>query len=158
MKVGAYALANGGLPGDGLARNVVVTHSTQGGTADTLGTVTIHGTDVNNDVMLEEITPVADTPVVGTKAFKTVTSIVGAGWAIDAGGAPAADHIKVGFGTLVGLPVFIGTEDKVIAVALGTAFINAPTVAHGTLVSDCMVDASSGVYDGTKKLRVMLLQ
>ena len=109
--------------------------------------------------MSEEITPVADTPVAGAKAFKTITSIVGAGWAIDAGGTPAADHIKVGFGNSGRTAGFYQRQrTKVIAVALGTAFINAPTVAHGATISECTVDASSGTYDGTKKLRVMLLQ
>ena len=157
MKVGAYDVANAS-PADGLARNVTVTHSVQGGTADTLGTITVTGTDIEGNVISEEITPVSGDVAAGAKAFKTVTGIVGAGWAIDAGGTPAADHITVGFGNLVGLPVFISEEAKVIAVALGTALINAPTVAHGATVSQCTVDASSGTYNATKKLWVMLNQ
>jgi hypothetical protein len=157
MKVGSYTLANN-APADELARNVTVTHSTQGGTADTLGTIAISGTDIEGNAISEVITPVAGDVAVGVKAFKTLTGVVGAGWAIDAGGTPAADHITVGFGNKIGLPAFISDEAKVIAVALGTAFINAPTIAKGPTISQCAVDASSATYDGTKKLRVMLNQ
>ena len=155
MKVGAYTVANPS-PADGLARNVTVTHTTQGGTADTLGTITVTGTDIEGKVITEEITPLADQAVVGLKAFKTVTGVVGAGWAIDAGGTPAADHITVGFGNVVGLPVKIAAVEKVIAAALGTGFINAPTVVAGATIAQCTIDCSSGTYDGTKKLRVFM--
>jgi hypothetical protein len=157
MKVGAYTVANPS-PADGLARNVTVTHTTQGGTADILGTINVTGTDIEGKVISEVITPVTAQTVAGLKAFKTITDVVGAGWAIDGGGSPAADHIMVGFGNAVGLPVPITAAAKVIAAALGTGFINVPTVVAGATISQCTIDCSSGTYDGTKKLRVFLNQ
>ena len=157
MKVGDYAIANAS-PVDSLARNITVTHATQGGTADTLGTITIEGTDIEGKAISEQIVPSADGVATGAKAFKTVTKVTGAGWVIDAGGTPEADHIKVGFGNLIGLPVKIAEEDRIVQVALGTALINAPVVAHGAAICQCTVDASGGTYDGTKKLVVLLKQ
>jgi len=46
-----------------------------GNEADIVGTVTIVGTDMNNDALSEDIALNGVTPVLGTKAFKTVTSI-----------------------------------------------------------------------------------
>jgi hypothetical protein len=153
MQATAYTIANA-ASADGLARNILITH-TAGGTADTLGDAVIVGTDVNDEALTETITIVAGTTTAGTKCFKTVTSITTADWVIDDVDG-TADTIKFGTGNLVGLPEVIAAQANVDLTTLGTAIIEATVTADGTDVSKCTVDASTGVYDGTKKLRVWI--
>jgi hypothetical protein len=95
MANGAYTLA----AQPDVPRNITITH-TAVSTVDTLGTITITGTDIGGAVITEVITPLNGTIASGAKAFKTVISVVGAGWAVVAG----ADSITVGVGGLIGLP------------------------------------------------------
>lgn len=143
MQVGAYTIAN--QPDQ--ARNVSVTH-TAVSTADTLGTVIFVGTDYNGDALTETLTPSSGTVVYGTKAFKTITSITGAGWVA----ASTADTITAGYGSLIGLPValpdatgtVLGTLDTTVAVKATT----------GTTLATSTVTEASG--DGAKKLTIYL--
>ena len=82
MKVGAYTLDETTTGTEG-ARHVTLTH-TSGDTTDTLGTVTIVGTDLAGQPVTEVLTPSADATVTSTAWFKTLTSATGAGWVIDA--------------------------------------------------------------------------
>ena len=84
MKVGAYTLLNS-APADG-PRRVTVRHTSIGDT-DTLGTLTIVGTDADGAPLTETLAIGADTTVshgltVGSEGFLTVESITGAGWAV----------------------------------------------------------------------------
>jgi hypothetical protein len=148
MKVGAYTVANDGLPGDGLAHNVTVAQ-TAVGAEDTNGTITVTGIDINGDAISEVITPNAGATVQGAKAFKQVLSVVGAGWVI----AEGNDTIVVGFGEIVGLPHKIAAAADVLLVGFDTALVNAPTVVAGTTLAECTVLVPTG--DGTKKLRLI---
>jgi len=145
----AYTIANNGLPGDGLAHNVSVTHSLVD-TVDTLGVITITGIDLNGKGITETITPASGTKVVGAKAFRQVTSIVGSGWAQ---GGTGPDTIVVGFDERVGLPELLRGVSDVLFVSHGTALVNAPTVAVASTIDGCTVLVPTG--DGTKVLRVI---
>lgn len=91
MKVGAYTVANSGaMPTEG-ARKITVTHTAVTGN-DTLGTIVVVGTNLAGAVITETITPLAGTVATGTQWFRTVTSVTGAGWAINTGN----DTITVG--------------------------------------------------------------
>lgn len=151
MKVGAYTLANSGLPGDGLAHNVTVAETITDAAEDTNGTITITGLDIDGKIITEDIIPNGGATIQGTKAFKQVTSVVGAGW-VQNGATP--DTIVVGFGEVVGLPDYLDATADVLMVAHNTALINAPTVTQS-----CSVLASNTVLvptgDGTKVLRVL---
>lgn len=143
MKVGTYTIANQ----PDMARNVSVTH-TAVSTVDTLGTVIFVGTDYNGAALTETLTPSNGTVVNGTKAFKTITSITGAGWVAGS----TADTITAGYGSLIGLPValpaatgtVLGTLDTVVAVKATT----------GTTLPTSTVTEASG--DGSKKLTIYL--
>jgi hypothetical protein len=87
MKVGTYTVAAQPVS---LARISVTT--TVVDTADTQGTVTITGTDISGATQSEQVTPVSGSTVYTTAIFKTVTSVVGAGWVISDGN----DTITVG--------------------------------------------------------------
>ena len=145
MKVGAYTVA----AQPDIARNITVT-VTAVDTADTMGTITVVGTNINGKVISEVITPVADSTVAGVKAFKTVTSVTGAGWVIDAVEA-SNDTITVGIGTVLGLPILISSAAEVLLGALGVALIAPTVVADSNEIEKCTVDISSGTYDGSKK-------
>ena len=100
MIVGAYVVANA-IPLGGGAMNVTVTTAVAGG-IDTMGTIDIVGTDLDDQVLLETIIPATDATVQGLRAFKTVVSVTGVGWIVD--GGVDYDQITVGFGSLIGLP------------------------------------------------------
>lgn len=74
------------------ARNLtIVCSDTQTGKA------VVHGFNIAGEPITEDFTLKSNTPVVGTKAFKTVTKIV---WPVKVGSETA----DVGFGQLIGLP------------------------------------------------------
>lgn len=87
MKVGAYTVA---AHPTSPSRITVTVSATS--TADTMGTITITGTDITNAVISETVVPIVDSTVTTIRAFKTITSVVGAGWVTGAG----ADKITVG--------------------------------------------------------------
>jgi hypothetical protein len=91
MIVGAYTVANATMPTTPGARRVTITHTTATG-ADTLGTITVTGTDLRGAVIEDTITPLAGAVATGSKFFVTVTDVVGAGWVISGGN----DTIVVG--------------------------------------------------------------
>jgi hypothetical protein len=150
MKVGTYTIAHQ----PDVPRNVYVTHAIVATGTDTLGTITVVGTNFVGGAISEVITPLAGTTATGLKAFKSITSVTGAGWVIAGGN----DTIKVGVGNALGLPFKISATDKVVLGALGVALI-APTVTVS--VSDLSlntVDVSSGTYNGSKKAFAFIVE
>jgi hypothetical protein len=109
MKVGAYTIANASPVWSGGCLVTVTVTSVTG--ADTMGTITIVGTDLAGAVQTETLTPVADSTATSTKVFRTVTSATGAGWVIATGNDTlvigcAAGNIACGSaGTLGGVLV-----------------------------------------------------
>ncbi|MFZ5975197.1 MAG: hypothetical protein ACOYU3_07295 [Bacillota bacterium] len=150
MKVGDYTLT--GTPNPDVPRNVIVT-ATAVGAADTAGTITIEGTDAQGNVITEVITPVAGSAVTGTKAFKTVTKVTGAGWVISEGN----DTIKVGYENELGLPFAVETAEDIQLGILGTTITaHNPTVTTPASVSGTTIDMSAGTYNGTKEAFVFV--
>lgn len=157
MKVGSYTVANASSA-DSLARNVVATITQVGGVNDTPGTLTITGTDVLGNTITEDLTLVANSTATGVKAFKTVTSVVGAGWVLNTGN----DTIVVGTGNVVGFPYWVTRQKPAIAdakqfflVLLGGAVVARTIAFDAADISKCTVDASAGTYNGTKTLQVL---
>ena len=151
MHNGAYTVANGGLPGDGLAHNVTVAE-TAVDVEDTNGKLVIEGKDIRGYTISEEIIPDAGVTVQGAKAFSLITSITGVGW-VQGGTGP--DTIVIGFGDLVGLPDVLLAASDVFLAAVGTALLNAPTVGVGAAPCQNTVVATGA--NGTLKLRVIYL-
>lgn len=140
MKVGAYTIA----AQPDVPRNITVSH-TAVSTVDTLGTITITGTDRNDDVISEVITPLNGTIASGTKAFKTVTSVVGAGWVTAAGD----DQIIVGMGGLIGLPDKLSLARVLWATLGGTREGTLPSfTVSATVLSTNTIDYNSA-WNGT---------
>lgn len=154
MKVGTYTVA----AQPDVPRNITVT-VTAGSDADTMGTITVAGTNYADAVISEVITPVAGSAVAGKKAFKTVTTVTGAGWVIDAGETPTADAIKVGIGNEIGLPIALDAAAEIMLGILDTTITaHNPTVSSGTAtIEETTIDMSSGTYDGSKVAYVFVV-
>ncbi len=150
MKNGAYTIA----AQPDVPRNIVA-EVEQDTAPDTKGKVVITGYDILGNKITEEITPGADsTAVPGNKAFASVESIIGSGWA--ASNAGDEDSIKFGYGEKIGLPIALSTIDNVLlclfdrAVDAATAAVgDPPTVAETTLIIH-------GTYNGAKVMQVLV--
>lgn len=94
MKVGAYTVANGGVPVWSGGAFITVA-ATAGDTADTMGTIALVGKGLHGEAVTETLAPVAGSIVTSTKVFRSVTSVTGAGWVID-GAEATNDTIVVG--------------------------------------------------------------
>lgn len=149
MKIGKYTIAaQPDVP------RIITCTRTVVGNADTPGTITITGTNADDEPITEVLTPGAHGVLVsGTLAFKTVKSVVGAGWAIDAVGG-SEDTITVGVGAAIGLPIAISRAAQVINGVLGTAFA-APSVSADSLkvLEKSLITLT---WDGTKRAGVFI--
>ena len=154
MKVGAYTLAH--TAPDVGARNVTVTQ-TAVGTEDTNGTIVVVGKDLAGNTITETLTPDAGKTVAGTKAFAEITSITGAGWAVDASESKA-DKITVGFGALIGLPDKLSDTAQVLAASLNNVKeATAPTVTVSASALELnTVDLSSALNGKPVKIYYMV--
>lgn len=146
MKVGTYTIA----AQPDVPRNITVTATTVATGADTPGTITVVGTDIRDNTISEVIIPAQGSTVAGTKAFKTVTSVTGAGWVIAGGN----DTIVVGVGNLIGLPITLPDATNTALTTLDTTL--AASATTGGALATSTVDASGGTYNGSKKLYVYI--
>lgn len=144
MIVGDYTLA---LDPD-IPRNITVTVAANDA-ADTMGTITVEGTNYDDAVISEVITPAAGSTIAGEKAFKTVTKVTGADWVINSGGTPTADTIEVGVGSLLGSPVRALLTTDIMLGILGVT-ITAHNPAIGTTLEETTVNMTAGTYNGSK--------
>lgn len=151
---GEYTLQTDADPD--VPRNILVT-ATAGDTADTMGTITVYGTDIADRPISEVIVPATTGAVAGKLAFKTVEKVVGAGWAKDET-EETNDTIKIGYGNKIGLPIQINATSDVLFGILGSAIAAATggLSTPGTLAGST-ADMSASTYDGTKKMYVFVL-
>ncbi|HOG46301.1 MAG TPA: hypothetical protein PLJ35_15750 [Anaerolineae bacterium] len=151
MKVGAYALAETTMPEAAVARKllIAVTQDAPGGN-DTMGTLTIVGTDIAGQPLTETIAPAANTTKTTLNAFKTVESITGAGWARD-GAAGSEDTIKIGTSEAFGLPDLLTDTAQVVCASLNNVReAVAPTVTvSATVLALNTVDLATTPLTGT---------
>lgn len=94
MADGEYTLDNN-TPSTPGGRKVTVT-VTAAEDPDTMGTVTIVGTDLAGQTVTEVITPEAGSTISSSRIFTSVASATQAGWVINEG-TPDADAIKIGY-------------------------------------------------------------
>jgi len=93
MKVGAYTIA-----AQPKGSHVVTVTHTKVAALDTLGIITVVGTDSDGAAVTEIITPTDSATVTGLLGFETITSITGSGWVIT--GADN-DTLVVGVGAIM---------------------------------------------------------
>ena len=152
---GAYTVANASPAFQG-AVNITATITGATGN-DTPGTLTVVGTDLAGNALTEVITLVAGGAATGVKAFRTVTSITGAGWVISGGN----DTIVVGHaaGSIV-----CGTSGTLYAIVVNTTAAAAITVSDSVkTIATLKASIAEGHYlygglgvDFTGYLRVAL--
>jgi hypothetical protein len=126
-------LVSGGVAVLDVPRNIVV----DSGGADT-AVLTITGTDVFGNTLVESITLNGTTAVAGKKAFKTVTSVTAS--------ATIANAAFVGTGDVLGLPVFLPSAGYVVAELEDGAAASAGTLVAGVLTEP---SATTGDVRGT---------
>lgn len=136
MIVGAYAVANASPAWQG-GCNITATITAVTGN-DTAGTLTIVGTDLAGSAQTEVITLTAGVGGTGTKTFRTVTSITGAGWVINAGndtivvGCAAGAIVCGSSGTLYAVVVnATAAATVVLSDSVGTIATLAASIANG---------------------------
>lgn len=149
MSNGDYTIA--GQPD--VPRALFITVARQGTLDDTMGTVTIRGTDSRGNAIEEVISPGANTITQGTMAFRTVTRITQAGWAIN----DTADNLSVGVSTRLGLPFLVRSRNDVVGGHLNhVAQAALTTVGNPPSIARSLVDMSAGTYDGVRPAQVMV--
>lgn len=144
MKVGGYTVANASAVWQG--GFLVTVTTTAGDTADTQGTVAFVGKDLHGIAVSETLTPVAGSTVTGTKVFKSVTTITGAGWVIDGSeatndtivcGVAAGSYVAWGGGYFHAINInTTAAATVVISDAAGTIATLASNIAVGEYVFD----------------------
>ena len=137
MIVGAYTVANASPVWQG-GCNITATITAVTGN-DTAGTLTVVGTDLAGNAQTEVITLTAGVGGTGTKVFRTVTSVTGAGWVINVGNDTivvgcAAGAIACGSsGTLYGIVVnATAAATVVLSDSAGTIATLAASIANGS--------------------------
>lgn len=120
------ALVSGGVATFDVPRNIVI----DSGGADT-AVLTITGTDVYGNTLVENITLNGSTAVAGKKAFKTVTSVVSS--------ATISNGAFVGTGDVLGLPVHVSDTGLLLA-----ELENGAAASAGTLVAGLDPNTASG--------------
>lgn len=124
----------------------------KGNAAGNAGDVVINGTDYAGAALSETLALNAATEVLGTKAFKTVTSIV-----VPAETHVGTDTVSIGFGEKLGLP-FKLTHNTVIKTLLDNAVeATAPTVTvSATVLASNTADLNTAL-NGAKIVDIYLM-
>lgn len=129
-------------------RNVICTVTITGGAGS--GTMVVHGTDINDNVIFENFTvPAGSAPVIGLKAFKTVTQV---NLPLLAPGNTG--NVTVGQGDSIGLGSKVKLRHGIAAVVfeiienafVGGAGVNATAVNLTTLATNVAEFKCGSVY------------
>lgn len=135
-----------GITNPDYPRNLVV----KGNDANVTGNVVITGTDALDAALTETIVASGTSVVVGTKAFKTVTSIV-----LPPYNTAGTETISVGVGVKLGLPVRIyNINQKIYSNFDGAIDAGTQTVGAGIAFS---LYAVAGTMNGTKIVEIGIL-
>jgi hypothetical protein len=97
MQNAAYTLEHTTFPGGGIG--FVTVTQTKVGNEDTNGKITIVGTDRYDAPQTEDIIPNDGATVPSANMYKTITSLTGSGWVVDAG--VDIDHVVLGCSAVV---------------------------------------------------------
>jgi hypothetical protein len=114
------------------------------------GNVVINGTDIAGAVLTETIALNGSTEVLGTKAFKTVTSIV-----LPAETHAGTDTTSIGVGNKIGFPIAVPNASTVIAKTFDGAVDSTTVTASATLALS--LAAVAGTFNGAKVYELVFL-
>ncbi len=120
------------------ARNVTVVASAATGEN---AKVKVTGTNIADKVITEELALSDDTPVVGTLAFKTITSVI-------LPAAAGSETIDLGWGDKLGLPFMMANKPLVFALQAGAIESTAPTlVVDSDEIEKNIIDLDTALHD-----------
>lgn len=122
----------------------------KGNGANVTGDVVVHGTDIDGNEIIDTIAANGASEVVGTKAFKTVTSIDYPPYAV-----AGTESISIGRGVKIGFPVAIPNASAVIAKSFDGSADNGTVTAASTLEES--IYAVSGTLNGVKLVELVFL-
>lgn len=104
-------------------------------------TFTVYGTDVFGNPMIESLAGPNNNTVSGKKAFKTITRVA-------ASAAVSTNGVSVGFGDVLGLPVFLPAAGYIVKELEDGAAPTAGTTVAGSVVAPSATSADPrGTYD-----------
>ncbi len=122
----------------------------KGNGANVTGDVVVHGTDIDGNEIIDTIAANGASEVVGTKAFKTVTSIDYPPYAV-----AGTESISIGRGVKIGFPVAIPNASAVIAKSFDGSADNGTVTASSSL--ETSIYAVSGTLNGVKLVELVFL-
>jgi len=122
----------------------------KGNDGNVTGNVVFTGTDFDDNVLTETIALSGSSEVVGTKAFKTVTS-----YTIPVYAVAGTETVSVGVGVKLGLPVAIPGIASVIAHNFNGAVDAGTVTTGGTLPTS--IYAVAGTMDGTIEVQLIFI-
>ena len=122
----------------------------KGNGANVTGDVVVHGTDIDGNEIIDTIAANGASEVVGTKAFKTVTSIDYPPYAV-----AGTESISIGRGVKIGFPVAIPNASAVIAKSFDGSADNGTVTASSSL--ETSIYAVAGTMNGVKLVELVFL-
>lgn len=146
LLVGAQAGITAGITQPDYPRIVTV----KGNDGNVTGNVVVHGTNFADAVITETIAANGTSEVLGTKAFKTVTSIDYPAYAV-----AGTETISIGRGIKIGFPIAISNTALVVAKNFNGS-VDAGTVTASTTVEGSIY-AVAGTMNGVKLVELMFL-
>lgn len=116
----------------------------KGNASGITGNVVITGTDINGGAVTDTIALSGASEVLGTKAFKTVTSI-----ALPVEVHAGTDTVSVGVGNKIGFPSAIPNTSLVLAKSFDGS-VDSSTITAGA-TAQASLAAVAGTFNGTKE-------
>lgn len=137
-------------PPNDKARTVKLTRTTQGGTPDTLTSVTVRGPSiVPGRTVEEDLVVPAGGSVESTRAFKGTVQFVPNGWAQ---GGTDPDLLRAGTGDGLGAPVRVGPPEECMVLFDGAIVHPAPVTQDEDEVEKNLVSVAGLAPNGVKRL------
>lgn len=136
------------------ARNITITCTKASGGSTMSGDVVITGTNIFGEVITDTIAEGEDGLHEGTKAFKTVTSI------LVPAQTNAGDKLKIGFGDKLGLPFYLNYADQVIQCSLNNVIeaTRATVVADVDEIEKNTIDLNSALNGSVVRAYIMVYE
>ena len=146
LTVGAQTGVTAGITQPDVPRILTV----KGNDANVTGNVVISGTNINGVAITDTIAASGSSEVVGTKAFKTVTSINYPAYAV-----AGTESISIGRGVKIGFPVAIPNAALVIAKSFDGAADGGTVTAAATVEGS--IYAVAGTMNAAKLVELTFL-
>ena len=147
LEVGAQAGFTTGLTSPDVPRCVVAVTD-----AGQTGTVTVDGTNIDDEVITEDIVLNEATPVIGTLAFKTITSVDLPAWNAD------GDAVSIGLTDKLGLSKDLSGDSILMTIVGGVYETTRPTAVVDVDEVEKNVADPNTACDGAKDVTFVFIE